>query len=191
VENLWERVQYGANKTASASLLDDALGDKAQQEAWRTLLGNDKLGALQELAEMVRNSGFAAETYKGAGRLSGSSIMNRLFAQGEVSALPGIAARMLIGIAYTGPLQKSITNLLATQEAPRLIASLVYSRPFIEEAVSRYGTDGARQIMGFFKDELKPLEQKELFIEGKTQNGDPDSLSPDEFKRWLERAAQQ
>jgi hypothetical protein len=194
VEELWGRIQVGFadQKRISSALLDDALGNATQRQTWEALIGSDTVSSLGDLVKTLAKRDYQASTFTGAGRLSGGATMNQLFMRGEVGALPELAARALVGFLYSGPLKRSVTNLMTANEWPRLINGVVASTPFVEHLMTHYGTDGTQALMGYFRESIEPLQKRDLFIQHKLKDDamDPAQLSPDEFKQWLGGAAQ-
>jgi hypothetical protein len=193
IEDLWERVQAGSpnRKLTSSTLVDQAMGDEAQQRTWRAILGDNTVAGLKELAEVVRNRDFSAASYKGAGNLGASSDVNKIFMKPEVGIAKEVASRFLVGFLYAGPLKRMVTNLANNSDQGRLLNAVVASTPFVEEVAKRFGPD-APTVMAALREQIEPVQRKELFIQGKVKDGvDPSELSLPEFKQWLQNNVKQ
>lgn len=197
IEDIWSRVQAGAvgKERVSAKLLQEALnpsGKPAQERTYRVILGDDTVNQLESLIKATQTREFGATAYKTAGAIGAGMEVPRLFMRGEISALPEIASRFLLGFLYSGPLKRSVTNLLTSNDRARVLNAIIASTPFIESVQERFGSDGAFLVMNSLREMVEPMQEKALAIEGKVKgNFDPRTLSPEEFKRWLDNNARQ
>jgi hypothetical protein len=186
IEDIWAKARAtSASGLISSKSLEKALGDPAQQRTWATILGRDTLDGLKRLAEVTEPREFAASTYRGAGQLAGASDVKEIFMKGEVGAIREAASNFLLAFLYSGPARKLVTNLATSSDRSRLLNGVIASTPFIEAVAARFGKEGAPMVMGALRDTVEPLQRKELFIEGQIKEGDPASLSREEFQRWI------
>jgi len=197
VEEIWGRVQAGAvgKERVSAKLLQMALSPKGkpvQERTWRVILGNDTVDALESLIKTTTTREFGATAFKAAGAIGAGMEAPRLFMRGEVGAIPEIASRFLIGTLYSGPLKRSVTNLMTSNDRSRMLNAVIASTPFIESVMDRFGSDGGFLIMNALREMVEPEQERSLAVEGKLPTRfDPRTLSEEEFKRWLDNNARQ
>lgn len=192
VEDIWRRVQAGVvgKERVSGELLSEVLRPKnssVQERTWRIIAGNDTIDALNSLVKTTAGREFGASAFKTAGAISTGMETPRVLMKGEVGALPEIASRFLIGFLYSGPLKRSVTNLMTSNDRARMLNAVIASTPFIEAVTERFGSDGGFMVMNSLREMVEPIQERGLAIEGKAPTKfDPRTLSPDEYKQWLE-----
>lgn len=197
VEDIWRRVQAGAvgRERVSSKLLQEALspeGKTVQERTWRIILGNDTVDALESLIKTTAGREFGATAYKTAGAIGAGMESPKLFMKGEVGAIPEIASRFIIGVLYSGPLKRSVTNLMTSNDRSRVLNAVIASTPFIESVMERFGSDGGFLIMNSLREMVEPQQERALAIEGKLPTKfDPRTLSEEEYKRWLDNNIRQ
>lgn len=194
VENIWAKVQAGevGRERVSAKLLEEVMGSPVQQRTWRVILGNDTVDSMNKLITVTGPREFGARAFKTAGAIGAGMEAPKLFLKGEVGALPEIASRFLLGFLYSGPLKRSVTNLLTHNDRSRFLNGVIASEPFVKALAERFGGDGANLLMGTYRDMVEPLQKRSLAVEGKVATDfDPRTLSEAEYRKWLENNAKQ
>lgn len=192
VEDIWRRVQTGTvgKERISGEILSDVLRPQnkaVQEETWRVIAGNDTIDALNSLIKTTAGREFGAAAFKTAGAISTGIETPRVLMKGEIGALPEIASRFLIGFLYSGPLKRSVTNLMTSNDRSRVLNAVIASTPFIEAVTERFGSDGAFMVMNSLREMVEPLQERALAIEGKVPTKfDPRTLSQEEYNKWLE-----
>ena len=194
IEDIWQRVQAGAvgRERVSSKLLEEAMGSPVQRRTWRVILGNDTVDAVQKLITVAGPREFGVTAFKTAGAIGAGMEAPKLFMKGEVSALPEIASRFLLGFLYSGPLKRSVTNLMTHNDRSRFLNGVIASEPFVKALSERFGGDGAMLLMGAFRDMVEPAQKRALAVEGKLPaEFDPLTLDEAGYRKWLENNALQ
>lgn len=197
VEDIWDRARAGVvgKERVRAMDLKSALGNgKKGQEAevaertWRVLLGDDTVESLQSLLNAIK---FGDATIKGfaGGSIGGASDLAKIALHGEIGAIQSMAARMFVAAAYSGPLRRSVTNLFTKRDHGQVMSALITSEPFVNNLISRFGTDGAMQLMAEYRGLVEPIQRKELMMQGLVE-GDLSTLSEAELKEWIQNRRQ-
>ena len=193
VEDIWAKsmAKVENGESISSAMLDEALGEGTQRRTLQLLAGSDTIKALEALVKTTasRESSIAM---KGMGKLGGAMDMSQIFLQGQVGELKTVASRFLLAFLYSGPLKRSITNLMTSQERGRFLNGVISSTPFVEALIDRFGSDGALPIMSAFREFIEPMQKKELLIKGSmkpSEDGDLKSLSSEEFDQYLRNNA--
>ena len=188
VEELWDTIQMGtgSGKMVAADQLERALGDSTRKASLRALIGTDALEGLQALLEHARFDSSLAKGWGGSS-IGGQAEMTALFLQGEMNGLLKIGTRMLMGMAYTGPLRRSVTNMLKSQDRGRFLNAMVASEPFVSEVLEQYGEEVGTGIMYALGQWIEPMQRKELAIKGELKGVDPTTLNMTEaeYKQYL------
>lgn len=192
VEDIWGRIQAGAagHERISSRLLNEALqGDKGdvQRRTWETVIGRDTVEAMEATVKMLSSREFSTKAFSGG--LAAQGDIQRLLSSEGAGEIKQLALRYLFGILYSGPLRRSVVNLMTSQDRGRFLTGVVASTPFIQGLQERFGEDGAFAMMTAFKEMIEPIQRKEMFIQGNVKSGvDPSALSDEEFEVWLKNA---
>ena len=191
IEQIWGDAQALAKGQTqiSSQLLKTVLGDETRARSWRQLIGNDAFQGLHSLIE-VANAGKVGPANVMGGAIGGANDMAKIFVHGEVAALPALAARALIGFLYSGPLRNYATQILAHQDASRFLNGVIASEPFIQQVLEDYGSAKGAQIMGVLRQQIEPVQQKQLQVQGKLPV-DPSKLTREEALQWFRNTAKQ
>lgn len=189
VEDIWERIQSGppGHERVSGVRIREAIGNETQRRTLESVVGKDVVDNLVTWSEMLNSRDFSAGAFGGS--LGAQQDMQKLMlspkgAPGEIKSL---AVRYLMGVLYSGPLKRSVVNLMTSQDRGRFLNSVIASTPFIDGLRERFGPDGALALMQTYRSMVEPMQQKEMSIQGqiKEQQVDPSTLSPEEFKAWF------
>jgi hypothetical protein len=194
VEDLWARVQsqIKGRVGVTATQINKALGSEVQQRTWKTLLGPKVVEDLQTLSTVVKPQELGTQVFGRAGSMGATTDVTRAEKGGITQVLTESVERWLLGVLYTGPLKRSMLNLMASTDQGRVLNALLVSTPIIDQVAEKFGPD-APQVMSYLRSVVEPKQAKELQIQGKTQGGAPldlRALSPEEFNRYIERARQ-
>jgi hypothetical protein len=193
VEDIWERIQTGAagQERVSGVKIRDVIGNETQQRTWEAVVGKDTIDNLIKFADVLKPRDYSTGAFKGS--LAAQQDIQQLMSSpaGIPGEIKSLAVRYLMGVLYSGPLKRSVVNMMTSQDRSRFLNAVIASTPFIEGLRERFGPDGAMTLMQTYRSMVEPSQQKSLTIEGKIQGDiDPASLSPEEFKQWLQNAAQ-
>lgn len=194
IEEIWGRAQAGevGRERVSSKLLDAAMGTPTQQRTWRVILGNETVDGLNKFAEVASPREFAARAYKTAGAIGAGMEAPKLFLKGEVGALPEIASRFLLATLYSGPLKRSVSNLLTHNDRSRFLNSVIASEPFVKALGERFGGDGAMAVMNALREIVEPEQKRKLAVTGRVATDfDPRSLSEEDYRKWIENHLKQ
>jgi len=182
VEDIWSkiRIRIDSGEQISQKLLKDVLGTETQQRTWQNIIGNDTVAALNTMVDLLA-SREKSTAFKGMGKLGGAMDLSNLFLRGEVGSLPDIAGRFLLGVLYSGPFKRAVTNLATSSDRGRFLNSVIASTPFIEAVIDQFGTDGAMPIMQVFREMIEPMQELEM----KEPSDSLRKLSAEDFDRKI------
>lgn len=193
VEDIWERIQSGpaGQERVSGVRIGDVLGNETQRRTWETVIGKDTVDNLLKFAEVLRPRDYSTGAFKGS--LAAQEDIQKLMT--SPTGLPGeiksLAVRYLMGVLYSGPLKRSVVNMMTSQDRGRFLNAVIASTPFIEGLRERFGPDGALMLMQAYRGMVEPTQQRALTIEGQIRGDvDPATMSSEEFDRYLQNAAQ-
>lgn len=162
VEDLWSKlvINVQGQKRPSAIKLSEALGSETQQRTWEHLVGKDTVANMKLLVETLKG-GDLGLSFKGG--IAGAMDVARLGFDPQMSEIKKLATRFLIGVAYSGPLRRSVTNMMTSQDRSRFLNGVIASEPFVEAMLDRFGPDSASgsaslvlDVMNAFREMVEP-----------------------------------
>lgn len=189
VEDIWERIQSGppGHERVSGVRIREAIGNETQRRTLESVVGKDVVDNLVTWSEMLKSRDFSTGAFKGS--LAAQEDIQKLMSspEGAPGEIKSLAVRYLMGVLYSGPLKRSVVNLMTSQDRGRFLNSVIASTPFIDGLRERFGPDGALALMQTYRSMVEPMQQKEMSIQGqiKEQQIDPSTLSPEEFRAWF------
>lgn len=182
----------GVGVKLSPSAIQKTFGDRARQDVWRAMLGDDTYKTLQQFETALRPTEMATKQYQGMGQISASMQIMNVFGRGELPAVPGILTRTVISFIYTGPGRLLANNLITPGEAHRFVNGVIASEPFLSYLTDRFGMREAESAVDALGDAVSTAYKRNMQLRGQVpleagQRLNLRNMSKEEFDAYLKQ----